>query len=100
MKDLVPLSDTEIEEGIKNLPTGWKHEHGKLVKTFEFASIMEGMAILNELIPYCNEIDHHPDIHIYFKKFIFELSRWDANGKVTARDFVVAKKIEELVASR
>lgn len=94
------LDESEIETRISKLSVGWELKNGKLTKTFEFGAIMDGIHLLDKLIPYCNEIDHHPDIHIYFKKFIFELSRWDAGGKVTDRDFVVAEKIEELVKSR
>lgn len=92
-----PLSEAEVKEKLKELPDGWEHIENKITKTFIFDNMMEGVHLLDKLIPYCNEIDHHPDIVINFKKFKFELTRWDAGQKVTARDFLVAKKIEELV---
>lgn len=98
--DLMPLPEAEVREKLKALLSGWEYKNNRIVKTFEFGAIMDGIKLLDKLIPYCNSIDHHPDIHIYFKKFIFELTRWDAGEKVTARDFVVAKKIEELYKNR
>ncbi|HLC43544.1 MAG TPA: 4a-hydroxytetrahydrobiopterin dehydratase [Patescibacteria group bacterium] len=96
MSDLEPLSAEDIENKINELPDGWKYADNKLTKTFEFKGMMDGVDLLTKLVPYCNEIDHHPDVVINFKKFRFELTRWDAGQKVTARDFLVAKKIEEL----
>lgn len=100
MSDLEPLSTEEIENKISDLPDGWKYIDNKLVKTFEFEGMLDGVNLLAKLVPYCNKIDHHPDVMINFKKFRFELTRWDVGQKVTARDFLVAKKIEELYKER
>ncbi|MDO8444419.1 MAG: 4a-hydroxytetrahydrobiopterin dehydratase [bacterium] len=96
MSDLSALTTEEIKEKLKELPEGWEYKNNRISKTFIFDTIMDGIKLLDKLIPYCDSIDHHPDVHIYFKKFIFELTRFDIGEKVTARDFVVAKKIEEL----
>ncbi len=100
MSDLKPLSIGEIENKLKDLPAGWEYKDDKIVKTFEFKNMLDGVDLLSELVPYCNEIDHHPDVMINFKKFRFELTRWDAGQKVTARDFLIAKKIEELYSEK
>jgi 4a-hydroxytetrahydrobiopterin dehydratase len=98
-KDLQPLSESEIASRLKDFP-GWEYKENKLVKTLHFKDFSEGLDFLNKLIPFCNKIDHHPDVHIYFRKWIFELTRYSIGGKVTARDFTVAKKIEELCKNR
>lgn len=90
------LAELEIQERLKKLPAGWQYQNNKIAKSFVFDSILQGIQMLNVLIPFCDEIDHHPDIHIYYKKFVFELSRFSVGGKVTDRDFIVAGKIEEL----
>ncbi len=100
MSDLEILTSDEIAAKLKELPSGWEYKNDRIAKTFQFNAIMDGIRLLDKLIPYCDSIDHHPDVHIYFKKFIFELTRFDAGQKVTARDFVVAKKIEELYSGR
>ncbi|PIS07909.1 4a-hydroxytetrahydrobiopterin dehydratase [Candidatus Berkelbacteria bacterium CG10_big_fil_rev_8_21_14_0_10_43_13] len=95
--DIQPLSEAEIAAKLKELPADWEYKENKISKTFEFENMMDGIRLLDKLIPYCNEIDHHPDIVINFKKFKFELTRWDAGQKVTPRDFLIAMKIEELL---
>jgi 4a-hydroxytetrahydrobiopterin dehydratase len=93
-KDLTPLSETEIVSRLESLP-GWKYESNKIIKGFEFASFTEAVQFVNGLVGFCNFLDHHPDITISYKKVRFELTRFSVGGKVTARDFTVAQKIED-----
>jgi 4a-hydroxytetrahydrobiopterin dehydratase len=107
-KDLQPLTDSEIEERLQNFP-GWSYKDNespsgllssgnKLSKKFSFDSFSDAVAFISRLAPFCNKIDHHPDIHIYYKDIVFELQRFSVGGKVTDRDFTVAKEIEKLYA--
>lgn len=97
--DLEPLSESVIAAKLKDFP-GWKYKDHTLTKTFKFKDFSDGLDLLNKLIPFCNKIDHHPNVHIYFRQWIFELIRYSVGGKVTERDFTVAKKIEELYKDR
>jgi 4a-hydroxytetrahydrobiopterin dehydratase len=92
-KDLIPLSETEVISRLK-LILGWRYESHKIIKTFEFASFTDAIQFINGLVGFCNFLDHHPDINISYKKVTFELTRFSVGGKVTARDFTVAEKIE------
>jgi len=65
-------------------------------KKFEFKSFTGAVNFIVKLAPFCNKTDHHPDIHIYYKKVLFELQRFSIGGKVTERDFTVAEEIERL----
>jgi len=89
------LTEEEISDGLKKLP-GWEREGSKIKKEFKFEDFNGVLAFLNELIPFCDEIDHHPDVHIFYNKALFELTRYDVGEKLTNKDFVVAHKIEEL----
>ena len=93
--DLNPLLGKVIEKKLKDFP-GWEFRDNKLIKQFQFKDFSDVLDFLNKLIPYCNKLDHHPDVHIYFRKVTFELTRYSIGGKVTARDFDVARKIETL----
>ena len=93
--ELRVLTKEEIEENLMHLP-GWKFESDKISKEFEFESFIDGINLVNELSPFLNQIDHHPDIHIYVKKIRFDLHRFDIGGKVTNLDFIVAREIEKL----
>lgn len=93
--DLVPLSEETIKEKLSEFP-GWEYKENKISKTFEFSSFDDGLTLIIKLAPFCNKIDHHPDIHIMYKKIRFDLQRFSAGGKVVERDFTVAERIEEL----
>ena len=54
---------------------------------------------INKLAFFSEKINHHPDIHIYYTKIKFDLQSLDIGGKVTERDFTVAKKIEQIYVS-
>lgn len=92
-KDLKPLTQTEIKKNLKAFPS-WKYRDNKISKEFKFGSFSRGIIFIRRLAPFCNRIDHHPDIHIYYKKFVFELTRFSIGGRVTERDFTVAREIE------
>ncbi len=94
-KDLRPLSEKEIREGLKNFP-GWNYHDDKISKELVFPSFTDAVEFVNKLAPFCNRIDHHPDIHISYKKIVFDLQRFSVGGKVTERDFTVAEEIERL----
>jgi len=97
--DLQILNQDQIEKKLKEVP-GWKYANKKISKTFLFPSFKEAIVLINDLQPFSDRIDHHPDIHIYYKKIVFELQRFSVGGKVTERDFTVAKEIERLYASK
>jgi len=92
--DLKLLEQAEIEERLKELP-GWDFKDDKIFKEYEFHSFNEGLALINKLAPFFNQMDHHPDMTIKYKKVRFELSRFSVGGKVTERDFTIAEKIEK-----
>lgn len=95
--DLRVLTPEEVEAKLKDYP-GWKFHDDKISKEFVFESFTKAVEFVNKLAPFCNKIDHHPDIHIYYKKIVFDLTRFSVGGKVTLRDFTVASEIERLWA--
>lgn len=96
--DLEPLSITEINEKLAQLP-GWFFVNDKISKQFVFPSFKEAVEFVSHLALFCDKVDHHPDIHIYYKKIVFESQRFSVGGKVTERDFTVAKEIERLFSN-
>lgn len=98
-EDLRILTEDEIEKKLKDFP-GWEYRDGKIIKKFQFDSFDEAVQFVENLAPFCNKIDHHPDIHIYYKKIVFDLQRFSVGGKVTPRDFTVASEIERLFAAK
>lgn len=88
------LSGAEIEAGLKTLP-GWTRQGDKITKIFVFESFKQAVDFVVGLQPFCDENDHHPDIHIFYNKVIFNFQRYDIGGKITDKDFLVAREIEK-----
>ena len=93
------LTEQEITEQLKSFP-GWLYKDNKISKEFKFEGFMDSLGFINKLAPFCEQLDHHPDIHIFYNKVLFELQRFDVGGKVTNKDFLVAEEIEKLYAKR
>lgn len=93
------LTENEIKEELKYLE-GWEYKDNKIVKEFKFNDFMDSLNFINQLAPFCENLDHHPDTHIFYSKVLFELQRFDIGGKVTNKDFMVAREIEKLYNER
>lgn len=91
------LSDIEIQRGLGALP-GWSRKGDTLLKTYHFATFPAGIAFIAKVADIAEAMAHHPDIDIRYTKVSFVLSTHDAGG-VTAKDFDLAKAIEELAAA-
>jgi len=87
------LTDEEIGIVLQRLP-GWQLERGQLAKEFLFKDFIDSLSFVNRLVPFFELKDHHPDVHIFYNRIRFELSRHDIGGKVTSLDGEVAKHIE------
>ena len=94
-KDIKILSQEEIQEKLKKIP-GWEYKDNKISKEFKFKEFLDVLAFLVKIAPFFEKNDHHPDMHIYYSKVLFELTRWDADGKVTDMDFTTAKEIDRV----
>jgi 4a-hydroxytetrahydrobiopterin dehydratase len=104
------LSPEEIQRELTGLP-GWSYAQdpsspespevgGKISKQFEFRDFMDSLGFVDQMAPYFEAMDHHPDVTITYSKVRFDLQRFDAGGKVTDRDIEVAKEIEKAYAAR
>ena len=95
MTDVKVLSQEEVDEQLKDIP-GWAYANDKISKEFQFKDFLAALDFVNNLAPFCEANDHHPDIHIFYNKILFELQRFDIGGKVTDKDFLVAREIEKI----
>jgi len=93
-KDIKILVEGEILEKLNDFP-GWIYRDNKIKKEFKFRDFMDCLSFIVRLSPVFEINDHHPDLHIFYSKILFELQRFDVGGKVTNRDFETAKVIED-----
>ena len=91
---MAPLSDSQIEARLSEHP-GWERVGDAIAKTFECADFVGSVNFVNSLVKPAEEMNHHPDLEISWDKVKVLLST-HSDGGVTAADFELAAKIDEL----
>ncbi len=90
-----PLTKNKVDEYYKELYSDWELEDKKIKRTFEFESFMGGVDFVNKVAKIAESENHHPDIYLYYKKVVIELST-HAVGGLSENDFIMAAKIDKL----
>jgi len=67
-----------------------------LSRTIPRADFVEALAFVLEVGKLAEAADHHPDIDIRYKTVHLSLTTHSAGHKVTAKDFALAEKINDL----
>ena len=78
--------------------SAWRRDEDHLTRSLEFASFMQAIEFVNQVARTAEEIDHHPDILISWRRVTLNLSSHDVGG-VTNRDFTLAARIDDLIPS-
>ena len=81
-------------------PHGWMQEKNALTLTIQRADFVEAMALVLEIARLAEAADHHPDIDIRYRTVHLSLSTRSAGNQVTAKDFDLAQKINDLNEDR
>jgi|ECHnycMinimDraft_1075156.scaffolds.fasta_scaffold00248_4 4a-hydroxytetrahydrobiopterin dehydratase len=88
------LSEAEIKERMKEVK-GWELREGRLRKEFRFKDFNGSVEFVNRVRTVAEEMNHHPDICIYYNRVVVELFTHSAHG-ITELDFKLAKRIDQL----
>jgi 4a-hydroxytetrahydrobiopterin dehydratase len=78
------------------VPTGWTQTGDALARTVARADFVEALALVVAIGKLAEAANHHPDIDIRYRTVHLSLSTHDAGHKVTAKDFALAQKINDL----
>lgn len=92
-----PLTEEEVKQYRKEVNTKWEVVEGgkKIRREFVFKDFMEAMKFVNKVAVVAEADDHHPDIHIHYRRVILEL--WThAIGGLSENDFIIAAKIDAI----
>lgn len=90
-----PLTDADEEKYFKDL-AGWvlsREGTHKLRKEIKFQKYLEGANFVRDAAALADSEDHHPDIHLYYRKVVVELFTHAVNG-LSINDFILAAKID------
>ena len=90
--DLLP--DSEIESRLADLE-GWERRGDAIVKTFELADFVGSVEFIRMMVDPAEEMGHHPDLTVSWNKVGVSITTHAAGG-LTANDFELAKRIDQL----
>ena len=88
------LNNTAIQSALAKLP-GWQVEGRELVKEFQFASYLAGIEFVQQVARLAEEMNHHPDLLVRWRKVTVRLATHSAGG-LTKLDVELAGKIAAL----
>ena len=91
------LSAEDVRARLAALHGDWSGSSDKLARSIEFADFPTAVEFVARLAPRCEELDHHPDLAIRWRRVSVELSTHSAGG-VTDRDFTLAEILDEVAA--
>ncbi len=92
-----PLSEKD-EDGYAQAITGWRlvrEGTHRLTKEMKFPAYKAGVKFVDEVAALADAENHHPDIHLYYRKVVVELHT-HAVGGLSANDFILAAKIDRI----
>jgi 4a-hydroxytetrahydrobiopterin dehydratase len=90
------LAQVDIAERMKTLH-GWRLELNAIEKQFTFKGFPEAVEFVDRLVPEAEAADHHPDIHINYKRVTLVYST-HSEGGLTEKDFAGAAMADRIAA--
>ncbi len=96
--DMPPLSQ-EKEDELSGKLDGWeliREGTHRIRKEYKLDSFSEAIAFVREVGRLAEQQDHHPDIHVYYRKVVLEFTTHKING-LSENDFIMADKVDQLM---
>ena len=89
------LTEAQIAERLPQL-NEWQVGGMTLKKTFQMDTYMAGLAFAAAVGTVCEALDHHPDIHIGWRRVTVSFTTHDAGNVLTESDFRAARTVDGL----
>ncbi len=95
------LDDAEVGELARQVDEDWEVRggHEKLRRRVKTKDFGESMALAVRIGFVAEAEGHHPDLHVHWGRLLVDLTTHAAKG-LTRNDFVLAAKIDQLLAAR
>jgi len=91
------LDQAQIDEALHSRHPDWTGTPAGLSRSIEFADFPTAVEFVNGIAPRCEELDHHPDLALRWRRVDVELSTHSAGG-VTDLDLTLAEIVDEVAA--
>ena len=90
------LTSDQINELLEQTPQ-WSYDADRkmLSRTFKLERYAQGPQLAVEIGEMADQQDHHPDLHIYYKKCVVDFTTHSAGG-VSINDFICAAKADQI----
>lgn len=88
------LDEDEIDALLRDRP-GWEREGDAIAKAFDRGDFAGSIEFVQRIAEPAEAMDHHPDLSISWSRVEVSLSTHSAGG-LTARDFELARRIDQL----
>jgi len=96
MSDEKTYNKEEIESYLKSNLPHWYYENGWIRRKYKTSGWKGTLMVINTVGHLAESAWHHPDISASYAFVIVKLQNHAAKG-ITDKDFVLAKKIEDVV---
>jgi 4a-hydroxytetrahydrobiopterin dehydratase len=92
-----PLTPSEVQDHLPAVPHWQLTDDGKMIRRkYKFPDFVTAMAFLQKVGELAEAEGHHPDLHLTgYRHVTIELTT-HAIGGLSANDFIVAAKIDQL----
>ncbi|MFF7308094.1 4a-hydroxytetrahydrobiopterin dehydratase [Streptomyces sp. NPDC008137] len=90
-----PLSQKEVEDRLAELP-GWSLDGDRLTRSYRLGSHFAATAMVVHIAQVQEELNHHSDLTLGYNTVSLSVHTHSAGGAVTAKDFELARKVEDL----
>jgi len=92
-----PLNSDQIKLALSGLKH-WRLEDDKLLMDIKLNNFSEALSFLVKVGIEAEKLNHHPEIHNIYNKVTLKLTTHDAGNRVTEKDIVLARAIENLLS--
>ena len=89
------LTQDDIDARLAGLDDAWTGSTDALKRSIEFADFPTAVEFISRLAPRCEELDHHPDLDLRWRRVDISLATHSAGG-VTGKDVTLAGVIDEV----
>lgn len=91
-----PMSEAEVIEKLSKELPHWYYENGWIRRKIKTSGWKATLMVVNTVGHLAEKAWHHPDLTVSYAFVIVKLVTHSAKG-ITEKDFMLAKKIEEVV---
>jgi 4a-hydroxytetrahydrobiopterin dehydratase len=92
-----PLDAAALSAALDRLD-GWTGDETSLRRTATLPSFRDAITAVDRIADVAEELDHHPDIDIRWRRLAFVCSTHSAGNRVTELDVELAARIDGILA--